>query len=242
MGRLAGAGGGRLPAPVRGPQPHAPGRLRDRRSHGDAGRHRPPGAHRRRHRGRDRARPGGAGDRAAPRAEVYELALRAGHFGLVVGSLASQTTWPTVAAWTRWRAGEGELPASVKPAHAIEHADDPPDVGTRLGVGLGLVAGVGAGLARSLAGAASRTVGGARVLAEELRGELPRLARLGRLAPTPGYRSGCCLTSRPATRPRPTSSCSRTAPTVTRTPIAASTTSSAGCSRSASARASTSAF
>ena len=32
--------------------------------------------------------------RAAPRAEVYELALRAGHFGLVVGSLASQTTWP----------------------------------------------------------------------------------------------------------------------------------------------------
>ena len=121
--------------------------------------------------------------RAAPRAEVYELALRAGHFGLVVGSLASQTTWPTVAAWTRWRAGEGELPASVKPAHAIEDADDPPDVGTRLGVGVGLVAGVGAGLARSLAGVASRTVGGARVLAEELRGELPRLARLGRLGP-----------------------------------------------------------
>jgi putative long chain acyl-CoA synthase len=48
--------------------------------------------------------------RAAPRAEVYELALRAGHFGLVVGSLASQTTWPTVAAWTRWRAGDAELP------------------------------------------------------------------------------------------------------------------------------------
>jgi putative long chain acyl-CoA synthase len=121
--------------------------------------------------------------RAAPRAEVYELALRAGHFGLVVGSLASQTTWPTVAAWTRWRAGEAELPTSVEPAHAIEDADDPPDVGTRLGVGLGLVAGVGAGLARSLAGVASRTVGGARVLAEELRGELPRLARLGRLGP-----------------------------------------------------------
>ena len=74
-------------------------------------------------------------------------------------------------------------PRSVKPAHAIEDADDPPDVGTRLGVGLGLVAGVGAGLARSLAGVASRTVGGARVLAEELRGELPRLARLGRLGP-----------------------------------------------------------
>ncbi len=48
--------------------------------------------------------------RAAPRAEVYELALRAGHFGLVVGSTATQTTWPTIAAWARWRAGDGEPP------------------------------------------------------------------------------------------------------------------------------------
>ena len=59
----------------------------------------------------------------------------------------------------------------------------PPDVRTRLGVGLGLAAGVGAGLARSLVGAASRTVGGARVVAEEVTGQLPRLARLGRLRP-----------------------------------------------------------
>jgi putative long chain acyl-CoA synthase len=121
--------------------------------------------------------------RAAPRAEVHELALRAGHFGLVVGSLATETTWPAVADWTRWRAGDGELPASIVPAGEGELVAEPPDVGTRLGVGLGLAAGVGAGLARSLAGAASRTLGGARVLAEELRGELPRLARLGRLRP-----------------------------------------------------------
>ena len=32
---------------------------------------------------------------------LVELALRAGHFGLVVGSLATDVTWPTVAAWVR---------------------------------------------------------------------------------------------------------------------------------------------
>ncbi len=39
---------------------------------------------------------------AAPKAEVYELALDAGHFGLVVGSKANERSWPAVAAWGRW--------------------------------------------------------------------------------------------------------------------------------------------
>jgi putative long chain acyl-CoA synthase len=121
--------------------------------------------------------------RAAPLAQVYELSLRAGHFGLVVGSAATKTTWPAVAAWTRWRAGEGELPEAVRLVDDDEEEFDAPGVGTRLGVGLELAAGVGAGFARSLAGAASRAIGGARVLAEEVTGQLPRLARLGRLAP-----------------------------------------------------------
>ena len=100
--------------------------------------------------------------RAAPRAEVYELALRAGHFGLVVGSAATETTWPAVAAWARWRDGEGELPGGDRAASTRRRAGRRrgPGVGTRLGVGLELAAGVGARLARSLAGAASRAVGG----------------------------------------------------------------------------------
>ncbi len=44
---------------------------------------------------------------AAPRADVFELALDAGHFGLVVGSTANTVTWPTVAAWAGWRDGGG---------------------------------------------------------------------------------------------------------------------------------------
>jgi len=51
---------------------------------------------------------------AAPRADIYEVSLRAGHFGLVVGSSAARTTWPVVAAWAHWGEGEGELPPEVR--------------------------------------------------------------------------------------------------------------------------------
>ncbi len=54
--------------------------------------------------------------RAAPRAEVFELTLKTGHFGLIAGSTANRATWPNVASWVRWRAGEGEFPVSVVPA------------------------------------------------------------------------------------------------------------------------------
>ncbi len=121
--------------------------------------------------------------RAAPKADVYELSLRAGHFGLVVGSAATATTWPAVAEWTRWRAGASELPPEIHRVADDEPEPAAPGVGTRLGVGLELAAGVGGSFARSLAGAASRAIGGARVLAEEITGQLPRLARLGRLEP-----------------------------------------------------------
>jgi putative long chain acyl-CoA synthase len=139
--------------------------------------------------------------RAAPKADIYELSLRAGHFGLVVGSAATRTTWPAVAGWTRWRAGEAELPETI---HRVEDGEaelDTPGVGTRLGLGLELAAGVGGGFARSLAGAASRAIGGARVLAEEVTGQLPRLARLGRLEPHTRISLGLLLDEQAARHP-----------------------------------------
>src|SRR5207342_1557889 len=48
--------------------------------------------------------------RAAPDADVYETTIRAGHFGLVVGSKAAGVTWPTVADWVLWLAGEHPKP------------------------------------------------------------------------------------------------------------------------------------
>src|SRR5580704_7453216 len=87
---------------------------------------------------------------AAPRADVYELALRAGHFGLVVGSTSNTITWPTVAAWANWRAGNGELPETVTAVPDDEGTELVPEVRNRVGYGLELAGGVGTGIARSV--------------------------------------------------------------------------------------------
>ncbi len=50
---------------------------------------------------------------AAPLAECFEVALLAGHFGLVVGSTAMTKTWPTVAQWVRWREQVGPRPTAL---------------------------------------------------------------------------------------------------------------------------------
>lgn len=52
---------------------------------------------------------------AAPEAEVHEVTVPAGHFGIVVGSRSLAITWPTVRDWVRWREGSGP-----EPAHLLE--------------------------------------------------------------------------------------------------------------------------
>ncbi len=75
---------------------------------------------------------------AAPRADIYELALQAGHFGLVVGSKSNTITWPTVAAWVRWREGGGEVPDQITDDASLELA---PEVRNHLGYGSELAGG-----------------------------------------------------------------------------------------------------
>src|ERR1700759_2559079 len=95
---------------------------------------------------------------AAPRAEVYELCLDAGHFGLVVGRIANARSWPTIAAWTEWRDDDdGDPPQGV-----TEVPDDPngeilPQVRNRVGYSVELAGAVGGGIARSVLGTARRT-------------------------------------------------------------------------------------
>ncbi|RFS85129.1 acyl-CoA synthetase [Actinomadura spongiicola] len=113
--------------------------------------------------------------RAAPRAQVYEAALHAGHFGLVVGGHAVARTWPAVAAWARWREGDGGLPDIVVPVRGDEEAEA---VGRPAGYGLHLAMGVGGSAARSAYRTASRVVHGTRQLTGEAARNLPRLARL----------------------------------------------------------------
>jgi putative long chain acyl-CoA synthase len=120
--------------------------------------------------------------RAAPRADIHELTLRAGHFGLVVGSTASRTTWPTVAGWTKWCDDGEPMPDSVRQVDPDE-PEPAPAVGTRVGVGLELAAGVGLGVARSVISTATRAVGMAKLVTDEASRQIPRLARLERVQP-----------------------------------------------------------
>ena len=46
--------------------------------------------------------------------EYYEVELASGHFGLVVGSRAMATVWPTVSQWIDWRSGQGGVPSKLK--------------------------------------------------------------------------------------------------------------------------------
>ena len=72
--------------------------------------------------------------RAAPRSTVmYEVMVKAGHFGLVVGSTALTVTWPTIVDWMRWREGGPAMPShaidvrapDVAPSsHEDDHEDD----------------------------------------------------------------------------------------------------------------------
>lgn len=66
--------------------------------------------------------------RAAPRAQtMYEVTVKAGHFGLVVGSTALTVTWPAVVEWMRWREGGGPPPAIAIDARAAQPSVADPD-------------------------------------------------------------------------------------------------------------------
>jgi putative long chain acyl-CoA synthase len=121
---------------------------------------------------------------AAPRAEVYELVLDAGHFGLVVGSAAGKRTWPVVSGWAHWRDGEGEQPAEIEPLSSDPSVELTRHVRSRAGYGAELAAGVSAGVARSLLGTSGRAARTVRGLAREAAEQLPRLARLEQIQPS----------------------------------------------------------
>ncbi len=121
--------------------------------------------------------------RASPRADVYEYLIRTGHFGLVVGSKAATQTWPTVAAWVKWIAGDGELPADVVPMapQPEESRETGVPLASRIAHGAGAAAEMTFGVARSAAGAFVAANKSARALVVETARTLPRLARLGQI-------------------------------------------------------------
>lgn len=121
--------------------------------------------------------------RAAPDADVYEVLLRAGHFGLVVGSKAAAITWPTVADWVLWQSGDGQRPANAVP---MSRDGTPTTVaelplGARLAFGVIETAGAAVSLARGAANAVTFANNSMRAMALETLRTLPRLTRLGQV-------------------------------------------------------------
>lgn len=119
---------------------------------------------------------------AAPRAEVWEASLDAGHMGLVVGSRAMRETWPTVAAWMRWREGTGPRPAVVRRLDGSEppspRRSDGGTAGAAAAGPAGLVTELGREAAGMLAEAAADGAEALVALGANLARQLPRLARL----------------------------------------------------------------
>ncbi|MGK5091415.1 alpha/beta fold hydrolase [Deltaproteobacteria bacterium TL4] len=64
---------------------------------------------------------------AAVNADIHEVELHAGHFGLVVGSKSLRITWPSVVTWMGWVSGKGELPDSAPEKREEREADSKED-------------------------------------------------------------------------------------------------------------------
>jgi putative long chain acyl-CoA synthase len=117
--------------------------------------------------------------RAAPEADVSEITVKAGHFGLVVGSEALKKTWPTVIEWVRWRDGNGGRPALlVKPAeHQLSDSDDL-ELIDEAAMDIELTVDVLSSLARAALDRASDMAKEVEQSIEHLRYQVPRLSRL----------------------------------------------------------------
>lgn len=63
--------------------------------------------------------------KAAPQAEIHEFPVKAGHFGLVVGSVALGQVWPLVAEWVKWKIGLTEQPRVLDPNTKVEEKPSP---------------------------------------------------------------------------------------------------------------------
>ncbi len=111
---------------------------------------------------------------AAPRADVHEVTMEAGHFGLVVGSKAVNVTYPSVAAWVHAQETGQDLPEGIVPMPQPGE-DDGSEI--HLQYGLELAANVGLNAARSVATAAEQTGRAMRAVAGGAVDQLPRLVR-----------------------------------------------------------------
>jgi putative long chain acyl-CoA synthase len=128
---------------------------------------------------------------AAPNAELFEVPMRAGHFGLVVGRHAMSFAWPTVASWVRWREGAGPEPSvfqAPRPPEELEEADFDEvafDVELLYRTAAGTVGALWQRLGRSATGLGEQL--------DNLRWQVPRLSVLQQMQPDTRVSLGLAL-------------------------------------------------
>jgi putative long chain acyl-CoA synthase len=133
---------------------------------------------------------------AAPEAKVTFFPIRAGHFGLVVGSRAMSTTWPTVSDWLHYQNGTGPKPRFLATKDAPEPEDEA-DFDVELELLFGALRRTTANAWRRLgdvAASASDTV-------DALRWQEPRLRRLANLSDDDAIGPAAALRDAAATQP-----------------------------------------
>ncbi|RLB60687.1 MAG: acyl-CoA synthetase, partial [Deltaproteobacteria bacterium] len=119
-------------------------------------------------------------ERAAPNAEHHEVMLPSGHFGLVVGSTSLREGWPNVIAWLRWREGSSPTPAAfARPAP--QQWQDEPEEHSEVDLDYRQLTDEIRGAVRARLGRLREVFQDASDTADDLRWQLPRLARLVRM-------------------------------------------------------------
>ncbi len=155
----------------------------------------------------DMARPAAvrAIKKAAPNAESHEVLLKAGHFGLVVGSTAMAISWPTIAEWMRWRADSGPRPTAIaQPTPKVDENFEDPDVDFDFEFDLELFVDV---FTNWLTTAWDRIGDAGRELvntADNLRWQVPRLRRLRNIQPNTQFSAGRVLAEQARSNPERT--------------------------------------
>jgi putative long chain acyl-CoA synthase len=122
---------------------------------------------------------------AAPNAKAYEVSVRAGHFGLVVGSMSAKVTWPTTIQWIRWLEDKGLRPTGIRGSgetvrpEAIEDVIEAnfEDVEYNVRLLYDNARGAANGLKRRLGGVSDTLI----ATFDNLRYQVPRLAKLERI-------------------------------------------------------------
>ena len=141
--------------------------------------------------------------RAGVDAELFEVSLPAGHFGLVVGSKALTRTWPTVIQWIQWREGRGPKPELLRDEPVPDRTGlEPEDVAFEdFDFDLELVADAVGGAMTSLWNRLGHVFEDAGDALQDLRYQVPRLRELEQLEPSSQVSMGKALADQAAKRP-----------------------------------------